>query len=209
MPAHRSHLSAWTRRDFIRTGIATAGAVALGACARTGAPPASVSTGVGSRPRRARPTYSWAFPAGRVSSLRRRQEGMEPRLRSPPSRDGALRWHRRRATLRGVCAATQHSRRDPRRRAQLCRIRSGRWCAADRSRRVQHRHRRSGPPSRVGRRRHENQGVAHRNPGCGTPHADGRVRRRRRSGARARWRRHVSEGAIRDGVRQRDRCTDS
>ena len=45
MSAHRSHLSAWTRRDFICTGIATAGAVALGACARTGAPRASVSTG--------------------------------------------------------------------------------------------------------------------------------------------------------------------
>ena len=44
MSAHRSHLSGWTRRDFIRTGIATAGAVALGACARTGAPPALVST---------------------------------------------------------------------------------------------------------------------------------------------------------------------
>jgi FAD/FMN-containing dehydrogenase len=37
--------SAWTRRDFIRTGAATVGAVALGACARIGTPPASVSTG--------------------------------------------------------------------------------------------------------------------------------------------------------------------
>ena len=35
----------WTRRDFIRAGIATAGAVALGACVRRGAPTLSRSTG--------------------------------------------------------------------------------------------------------------------------------------------------------------------
>jgi FAD/FMN-containing dehydrogenase len=45
MPVHRSDISAWTRRDFIRSGIATAGAVALGACARTGASHASMSNG--------------------------------------------------------------------------------------------------------------------------------------------------------------------
>jgi FAD/FMN-containing dehydrogenase len=43
MSEYQSDPSAWTRRTFIRTGIATAGAVALGACGRTGAPRASVS----------------------------------------------------------------------------------------------------------------------------------------------------------------------
>jgi FAD/FMN-containing dehydrogenase len=37
--------SAWTRRDFVRAGIATAGAVVLGGCARVGAPHASFATG--------------------------------------------------------------------------------------------------------------------------------------------------------------------
>jgi len=46
MTAVRSLLSEWTRRDFIRTGVATAGAVALGACARV-APSAPVSNGSG------------------------------------------------------------------------------------------------------------------------------------------------------------------
>ena len=45
MTAHRSELPSWTRRDFVRAGIATAGAVALSACARTGTPRASVATG--------------------------------------------------------------------------------------------------------------------------------------------------------------------
>ncbi len=45
MSASEDHLSFWTRRDFIRSGVTAAGAVALGACARVGAPPASVSTG--------------------------------------------------------------------------------------------------------------------------------------------------------------------
>ena len=44
MFADRGDFSDWTRRDFIRTGIATAGAVALGACARTGARGLSGST---------------------------------------------------------------------------------------------------------------------------------------------------------------------
>jgi FAD/FMN-containing dehydrogenase len=35
MSTNRSDLSAWTRRDFVRTGIATAGAVALWGCARS------------------------------------------------------------------------------------------------------------------------------------------------------------------------------
>jgi FAD/FMN-containing dehydrogenase len=43
MSAHRSDPSAWTRRDFIRTGIVAAGAVALGACAPTRASRAAVS----------------------------------------------------------------------------------------------------------------------------------------------------------------------
>jgi FAD/FMN-containing dehydrogenase len=45
MSANKNHLSDWTRRDFVRTGIATAGAVALSACAPIAATPASVSTG--------------------------------------------------------------------------------------------------------------------------------------------------------------------
>ena len=44
MSAHRSDLSAWTRRDFVRTGIATIGAVALAGCARTSGPLASAPT---------------------------------------------------------------------------------------------------------------------------------------------------------------------
>ena len=43
MSAQQSH--AWTRRHFVCTGLTIAGAVALGACARSGAPPASVSRG--------------------------------------------------------------------------------------------------------------------------------------------------------------------
>jgi FAD/FMN-containing dehydrogenase len=34
----------WTRRDFVRVGIVTAGAAALGACSREGSPSASVAT---------------------------------------------------------------------------------------------------------------------------------------------------------------------
>ena len=45
MSADRFPLSAWTRRDFIRTGVAAAGAVALGACARVGVPRGSVANG--------------------------------------------------------------------------------------------------------------------------------------------------------------------
>jgi hypothetical protein len=44
MTTDRSDLPGWTRRDFVRTGIATVGAVALGACAHTGTPRASVAT---------------------------------------------------------------------------------------------------------------------------------------------------------------------
>ncbi len=47
MPDREVHPSAWTRRDLIRTGIATAGAVALGACARVGVWPASASDSSG------------------------------------------------------------------------------------------------------------------------------------------------------------------
>jgi FAD/FMN-containing dehydrogenase len=36
MTTHRSKRPNWTRRDFVRLGLATAGAVTLGACARTG-----------------------------------------------------------------------------------------------------------------------------------------------------------------------------
>lgn len=43
MPAQPSDLSAWTRREFIRTGIVTAGAVTLGSCARPGAPREALS----------------------------------------------------------------------------------------------------------------------------------------------------------------------
>jgi FAD/FMN-containing dehydrogenase len=44
MTVHQSDLPSWTRRDFVRAGFATAAAVALDACARTGRPPASVGT---------------------------------------------------------------------------------------------------------------------------------------------------------------------
>jgi FAD/FMN-containing dehydrogenase len=45
MSEHTDHRSAWTRRDVLRTGIATAGAVAFGACARPSVSPASRPTG--------------------------------------------------------------------------------------------------------------------------------------------------------------------
>jgi FAD/FMN-containing dehydrogenase len=41
----RSDHPSWTRREFVRVGLVTAGAVALNACARTGTPRASVATG--------------------------------------------------------------------------------------------------------------------------------------------------------------------
>lgn len=43
MAAHRSEIPNWTRRDFVRAGITTAGAVALGACSRNGTPSASLA----------------------------------------------------------------------------------------------------------------------------------------------------------------------
>lgn len=48
MTAPGTRLPAWTRRDFVRAGLVTAGAAALGGCARTGAPPVSAATGPGS-----------------------------------------------------------------------------------------------------------------------------------------------------------------
>jgi FAD/FMN-containing dehydrogenase len=45
MPADRRHRSSWTRRDFITRGVAGAGALALGACAHTGASAALASNG--------------------------------------------------------------------------------------------------------------------------------------------------------------------
>src|SRR5687768_9152331 len=45
MPTHSNEIPGWTRRDFIRAGIATAGTVALSACVRNGTPGASVATG--------------------------------------------------------------------------------------------------------------------------------------------------------------------
>ena len=44
MSTHHSDIPAWTRRDFIRAGIATAGTLALGGCVRNGAPRDSVTT---------------------------------------------------------------------------------------------------------------------------------------------------------------------
>ena len=45
MTLRRTDLSTWTRRDFVRAGMATAGVVALGGCARSGAAGASASSG--------------------------------------------------------------------------------------------------------------------------------------------------------------------
>lgn len=45
MSAFQDHHPAWTRRDFIRSGVAAAGALAVGACARVGAPTTSQSAG--------------------------------------------------------------------------------------------------------------------------------------------------------------------
>lgn len=44
MNTQRSAILAWTRRDFVRAGIASAGTLALGACARNAAPRGSVAT---------------------------------------------------------------------------------------------------------------------------------------------------------------------
>src|ERR1700747_2732903 len=45
MTTRRNKIPSWTRRDFVRGGIATAGALALGACGRTGTPRAALATG--------------------------------------------------------------------------------------------------------------------------------------------------------------------
>jgi FAD/FMN-containing dehydrogenase len=45
MTTRRNEIPSWTRRDFVRGGIATAGALALGACGRTGTPRAPLATG--------------------------------------------------------------------------------------------------------------------------------------------------------------------
>ena len=44
MNTRRSAILAWTRRDFVRAGIATAGTLALGACVRNAAPRGAVAT---------------------------------------------------------------------------------------------------------------------------------------------------------------------
>jgi FAD/FMN-containing dehydrogenase len=45
MTTRRNEIPSWTRRDFVRGGIATAGALVLGACGRTGTPRAPLATG--------------------------------------------------------------------------------------------------------------------------------------------------------------------
>ncbi len=77
MSASHDHHSAWTRRDFIRSGVATAGAVALGACAHVGAPPASVSTGA----------------AADLDELARRMRGRFLRDGSPLYEDARKVWN--------------------------------------------------------------------------------------------------------------------
>lgn len=44
MTTHPTEIPSWTRRDFIRAGIASAGTVALSACVQNGTPNASVAT---------------------------------------------------------------------------------------------------------------------------------------------------------------------
>ena len=44
MTTHHSEIPNWTRRDFVRAGIATVVAAALGVCSRNGAPRASIAT---------------------------------------------------------------------------------------------------------------------------------------------------------------------
>src|SRR5690348_6199800 len=46
MTTRRNEIPSWTRRDFVRGGIATAGALALGACGRTKTPRAPLATGI-------------------------------------------------------------------------------------------------------------------------------------------------------------------
>jgi FAD binding domain-containing protein len=45
LASHRIEHPHWTRRDFVHAGLATAGAVVLGACAHTGMPQGSATTG--------------------------------------------------------------------------------------------------------------------------------------------------------------------
>jgi FAD/FMN-containing dehydrogenase len=47
LTSHRIEQHRWTRRDFVNAGLATAGAVALGACAHTGMPRGTASIGSG------------------------------------------------------------------------------------------------------------------------------------------------------------------
>jgi FAD/FMN-containing dehydrogenase len=44
MTTHRSEITSWPRREFVRAGLATAVAAALGGCSRNGAQPASGAT---------------------------------------------------------------------------------------------------------------------------------------------------------------------
>jgi FAD/FMN-containing dehydrogenase len=46
MANHRRDYPLWTRRDFVHAGLATAGTVALGACAHTGMPRGAAATGL-------------------------------------------------------------------------------------------------------------------------------------------------------------------
>ena len=161
--------------DFIRTGIATVGAVALGGCGRSSAPPASVSTG----------------SAADLDELARRIRGRFLRDGSPLYEDARRVWnlaYDRRPLAMARCEGVDDVRRCvefAQRHSIPVAIRGGGHSYAGfgvadralqiRSRRIQHRHRGFEPPSRVGRRRHENQGVAHRNLGRGTLHAHGRL----------------------------------
>jgi len=98
MTAHRGHLSAWTRRDFIRNGIATAGAIAWGACAHTGAPPALVSSG----------------SAAELDELARRVHGRFLREGSPLYEDARRVWnlaYDRRPLATARCAGIEDVRR--------------------------------------------------------------------------------------------------
>jgi len=85
--------AAWTRRDFVRAGLVTAGAVALGVGLRRPAFTANPTF----QPPRSRPQLAWAL-AWEFAGLRRGEERLELRA-SHSERARAARGNSRRSRL--------------------------------------------------------------------------------------------------------------
>jgi FAD/FMN-containing dehydrogenase len=77
MSIHKADRPSWTRRDFVRAGLVTAGGVALGAYAHPGVPPA----------------YAAADPASELDDLARRVKGRLLRGSSPGYDEARKVWN--------------------------------------------------------------------------------------------------------------------